>query len=271
MTTFDKDHPFNKDFYDFITSKTAGNQNYVIVSDCNNVLNKTVYRTRPCYGEMRPYHKTHPKEVNDGVYMPGDLHVRFPDGNPVAVAVRLSSPHENRTKFFEFMASEESPYSAPFKEVEFVRDSNKDINGFILRDTNYNPTILVNLLIMNRSDYSGRSSVYKSFIAEGANPLEALVLNFIYGKSWLNSGGYDFDLAATIKRLFGNNPVNNSVNHENFFDRAVYNRPYMPCSFNNQKDESFETLLEFGSSKEFKAANSPSKALGLLRERTSNL
>lgn len=117
----------------------------------------------PCLGgEMRKYKKTHGEKYTDpytgnknnptDTYRPGDLHWPFPEGTPIALAVRRDVSKQYET-LLEAMFSDESPWKRGFKDTSSVHFFKKEdkIKGYLLKDTEVDPTVMINLFNVFKS------------------------------------------------------------------------------------------------------------------------
>lgn len=237
ITQVEKNSPIHQELVAYASSGQEGHS-YDLISFNEGKFIKTSYRNRPCFGEMRPYEKTHPKEVKDGVRMPGDLHVRFPDGNPVAYGIARNMWAGNTAVQF-VVDSEDSPFRSVFSLAEKIRDKNNDVIGLVFLDLDLDPTLLVHGLRYCRSL---NDKLFRDYVKAGATKLEALTLLFTGQFNWSN---YNWSDRNNLKRFYEGQPVNHSVNHEKYIDRAVYNRPMNEQTFHDGKNF-FSIVLNVG-------------------------
>ncbi len=219
------DHPVYETLREHAESGPDWNS-YKIVTLNEGKFVVTDYKNRPCFGEMRPYHKTHPKEVNDKVSMPGDLHIRFPDGNPVGYAIHQSHWVSNDAAQF-LLNSDESPFRSVFSLAEKIRDKNNKVMGLVFLDLDLDPTLLVHGLRLCKGLDNKR---FNGFVKAGATLPEAFALLHTGPFYW---SSYYWSDRNNLKRVVEGNPINHSVNHKSYIDRAVYNRPLNERTFDD--------------------------------------
>ena len=225
---------------DFIARMTSSSNTYALLFENDGVFSVHEYVSRPCYGEMRMYNKTHPGLVQDKVDMPGDLNRRFPDGTPLAVAVTTGSQFE-RLPMRKYMYSSESPYKAAFQSIRWVGEEGKE-RGFILDDTNFDPTVLIHALISGQRYFNHAN--FEKFSKE-YGPLIALLLieaNHVQGLNVQANFGYVTSPRMNLVRYLSGVPRNISVNAKTLHDRAVYNRPDLAFIFDNEGKSDKDTL-----------------------------
>lgn len=222
--------------------QSIGAHTYKLVSINADQLSITEYVSRPCWGEIRPYAKTHPEEVKDGVTMPGDLHIRFPDGNPVALAIALrtnAAPHpEYHNEWRKFIFSEESPWKSVMKGLEIRTDDKGFLKSIVFLNTRVDPTVLVHAL------KESRGHPRKDLTDKGASFTEAYFLShqIAWGYGIADGclvqsfGDYMLTINSSMTRVFNGKPLELSVNANTLFERGVYNRPKIESVFCDGKD-----------------------------------
>src|SRR5690606_21187507 len=108
------------------------------------------YSSQPCYGELRPYGKTHPEmlpEHQRGVSKPGDLHSPFPEGTPIAVAVPFFNKVngvtiEEYNRIINLVLDPGlSPWRDALKDLEVLKNKEGRIAGIIIKDTHVDSTV----------------------------------------------------------------------------------------------------------------------------------
>lgn len=189
-------------------------------------------QNQPCQGgEMRKYGKRSPNRAND--YRPSDLHSPFPEGIPEAVSwyyPLISDRHLN------FLLSDKSPYRKGFgstSDVDVVRGKNEKMLGLVFRNTEVDPTVLVNFLQYMRSAHS-----FDSYINDGMTDQEAFILNMMFnmtltdrplanGETHLvmmpQTNTYYFPAVASVWRILNGEP--HDLTGGTFRDGYDYNRP----------------------------------------------
>lgn len=137
-------------------AKNVGGMAWCVITDKDGVLEFHERTNQPCYGEMRPYGRTHKDLLpvhQRGVNKPGDLHDPFPDGTPVLIAV----------PFFASMTSDEdhnrilnmvldpglSPWRGVLLDFDTVKSGNRII-GIVIKNTEIDPTLMVNMFMTLR-------------------------------------------------------------------------------------------------------------------------
>lgn len=205
-----------------------GHNSYWIISSHEDKLTKTEYLNRPCWGEMRPYQKTHPKEVTDSVRMPSDLSIRFPDGNPVGLGVvMLPQTIEYLDEYRSWVFSLESPWRSVMSEIDIRRNEDGKIISVFFLNTKIDPTVLVCALQASREAGNHR---LRSVGVKGT-PLfltsHLLQHNYPeYGKITVaKSHDYYVSGDSNIIRVMRGEPCQISINANTLFERGVYNRP----------------------------------------------
>lgn len=202
------------------------------------------YTQQPCYGELRPYAKTHPDmlpEHQRKVQKPGDLHSPFPDGTPVAVAVPFyNQPNGVTTEQYNRIVNLVldpglSPWREALKDFEVLKNEDGRIAGIIIKDTNIDSTVMVNLFMTLRgaswgSFYKVLTNLLEKFPEE--DPYLLLAAATQYGPSW-DSGqknmvnasfAYYISPALNVKN-FLRGEFGKDITGGTFRDRYAYNRP----------------------------------------------
>lgn len=212
----------------------------------------TVYprENQPCQGgEMRKYGKTHGEKcTRPDDRRPGDLTNPFPDGVVEAVAVRLRVHHD--PEMMDFFLSSDSPYKKGFGSSKDVEVLTKDglVSGLIFKNTDVDPTVLVNFLqfLHYRHDHH---PAWKKMIELGATPAETAVHLTLAGGIPGQVSKYDpsqtdplhmtysyyFPMKASIRRIIDGNPFDLSGGtYRAGFD---YNRPEIQDLFMAREGE----------------------------------
>lgn len=202
------------------------------------------YSQQPCYGELRPYSKTHPDmlpEHQRKVQKPGDLHSPFPDGTPVAVAVPFyNQPQGVTTEQYNrivnlFLDPGLSPWRDALKDFEVLKNSDGRIAGIIIKDTNIDPTVMVNLFMTLRGAsgsyfYKVLTSLLEKFPNE--DPYLLLAAATQYGPTW-DSGeknkvnaSFEYYISPALNvKNFLRGEFGKEITGGTFRDRYAYNRP----------------------------------------------
>lgn len=179
--------------------------------------------SQPCQGgEMRKYQRTHGDlctRPNDR--RPSDLHDPFPSGIVEAVGFHKSHVGE---KFLRDSLSEDSPWLKGFNSPDNIiyAEKNGKTVGYIINDTEVDPTVLVNL-----AQYQNTCGpFYEKYLEAGFTRKEALVLVALFNhdpeKLGVQTYNYYFPVLASLDRFFEANPHDLSGGtYRNGFD---YNR-----------------------------------------------
>ncbi len=190
----------------------------------------------PCYGELRKYKRTHPEDYTSSENKPTDLHYPFPEGHPAALGLNLP-PSEKNEEVYKDLFSNESPFINGFRSKDNVLFIRKEsgvpgpIIGFVVKDLEIDPTVLVNLLKFTRYNLA---LPYSRLREAGATIQEAL------GIIYLNNGmdpmystnknsGYWTPAIFSAKRWFSQNPID--LSGGTLADRFDYNRTRMADPF----------------------------------------
>lgn len=239
---------------------TQSGMAYVFVTDNKGVITVHERWSQPCYGEMRPYGKTHPDllpEHQRAVGKPGDLHSPFPkEGNPVlAMLVLYQKPNtwdkENGRKealaglediLSVYLSQEHSPWRVVTKGAEVLRDDDGIPHGIIFNDTDVDPTVLVESWMWFRGKMNISGMVWWNQLREtlpDVNVTELLAFYFNFyswtqfkGKintqltnSW---GSYVLSNLMDPQRWLKGDPI---IDGPTFFNRGAYNRPKLDKVF----------------------------------------
>lgn len=107
----------------------------------------------PCWGELRKYANTHPADQVTQKYppkKPSDLHYPFPDGKPEALACAFPLKQDDEFASWrrEYCFGESSPFRRGYQRdfLQLAMNDDGSMNGIILTDTKFDPTVLVNML-----------------------------------------------------------------------------------------------------------------------------
>lgn len=212
---------------------------------------------QPCYGELRTYHKTHPDYSDPqphDEYRPNDLHAPFPAGTPEILGVPfysfdyrydskaggvytycLKKKNERFVAFTRYLFSSDSPWAKGLgSDIEIVEDDNY-LYGVILYDTEFDPTVLVNLLnnfrafqfafvnqILEVSDDHLVSAMILTNLSNVNNPYPPVPDPEITRIVQHNSTEYYNPTVLDIRRFVEKNP--NDLTGGTFRNRFAYNR-----------------------------------------------
>lgn len=187
---------------------------------------------QPCYGELRKYKETH----GDGCTKPeskrpSDLFWPFPFGTPEALAIGLPEWRgaKGHRPMFDYLFSNESPFRTGFISAENIEWS-KGSAGLVLLDTEFDPTVLINLL-KYLQDRRGENGVrFAKYVKLGLLPLEAFVLDYSVNYSeWegrmKQNDPYIFPVALDLQGVINQKP--NALTGGTFKDRFDYDRKRM--------------------------------------------
>lgn len=214
-------------------------------------LHTRIYQ--PCYGELRKYKKTHPKDCTQpNNTKPSDLHCPFPDGTPLAISVTFGARGTNfqtrilkEQNYIRYMFSNDSPWLKGFKHEKHIEWTLKDDNiiGFVLKTTEIDPTVFVNLLnnIKSYLQYE-EEGLFDKLVSKGLSKRQAVL--FISSISMKLSKmyrvvrqhqqqGYYTPHHIDIERFIKRNP--HDLSGGTFQDRVDYNRTDLQNIFSFQK------------------------------------
>lgn len=201
------------------------------------------YSSQPCYGELRPYGKTHPDmqpEHQRSVSKPGDLHSPFPDGTPVAVAVPFFNKVEgvNTEDYNRILNLVLDPGLSPWREAlhdfEVLKNAEGRIAGIIIKDTNIDSTVMVNMFMVLRGGswghfYKTLTTLLKKFPDEDPYLLLAAATQFgptWESKNWAVNASFAYYLSPALNvKNFLSGRFNEKITGGTFRDRFAYNRP----------------------------------------------
>lgn len=237
---------------------------YAFVTDHEGVLTVHERWSQPCYGEMRPYGKTHPDllpEHQREVRKPGDLNTPFPDkGNPIMAILRMyqSASSWNKTAlaglndFLKLYIDEErSPWRQATKDAEIIRDA-KDIPiGILFPRTDFMPTLLIEGWMFLRSRMSEKNFAFWHDLREKYPDVDpAKLLLFWYGVyTWdgelysHNWGGYYLGMKLELDRFLNGQPI---IDGPTLFERGAYNRPKLHDVFGDTGKNMSQVFSEAG-------------------------
>jgi len=198
---------------------------------------------QPCQGgDMRRYDKTHPgKATQPHNARPGDLSQPFPEGIPSAIAFHNLKPYASKrlNAFLEDLFADDSPWRAGFgsrSNVLFYEDDEENYIGWILKDLQIDPTVLVNLLGFMNSFMAHSKKPYLDLIAEGLTKQEALAVLMLNGGQShyiAHTDSYRFPPVFSARRFFEGRP--NDLSGGTYRDGADYNRTYVQDVFLGDK------------------------------------
>lgn len=215
----------------------------------DSVGNLSIHRRvdLPCYGELRKYLNTHPKDQVTKNYppkKPTDLHYPFPDGTPEALAVLFYTTVPDEVTL-EYLVSKDSPFRRGYQidQVEFIKGDG-GTKGMVLKDTEFDPTVLVNMLKRTQQSY-----VLPKILDLGFTKDEAYILNTMLEFSWTSYQGEDHiyiipyesyiqSPTADLLRIVTGRSVD--LTGGTFKQRFDYERKDMHCIFKPPADEKFK-------------------------------
>ena len=199
---------------------------------------------QPCQGgDMRKYESSHPgrcTQPHNG--RPTDLYNPFPAGKPSALAIHtwLNRGSEATDLVVEAVMSDESPWRSGFggrSNVIEYRDENGHIEGFILKNLDVDPTVLVNGLgILNTISHQN----FPTLTSAGLTPNEALAFLMLNGMggiltSVVQTYAYRFPPVFSPRRFFDRRP--NDLSGGLYSAGADYNRTYVQDVFLGDKEK----------------------------------
>lgn len=243
-------------FISFLTNKklneTFPRNSFALAMELDGKVSVVKYPRQPCYGEMRPYEKTHPEEVKDGVHMPSDLYTgekregsykKFPDGNPVGVCLALRNGKINSfwAGFTEWIFSEKSPWRSVMANVKPVHE-NDILLGYIWTETDFDPTVLVNAWMTWRF---GPGNIVEKLLEKG---LSWDIAFFINKQVNLHTLGYEkwrptimgdgvLKDNSNVSLWLNGTPLNLTFEGKSFAQRGAYNRPQIMDIFKDGKNK----------------------------------
>lgn len=211
------------------------------------------WNNRPCYGEMRRYG---PESTQPEVEKPSDLPTPIPECTRLAWSTNIytmSEDTEEHNELIEYLFDpERSPWRRGLTNPILYKDKQGAYRAVGMTDTRFDPTVLVNLLIVirNRSS-SGGSSFFlpRSGMAEGLS-WEKAFLKFLFcfknsyaAHRWADTSYYlqgPFDPRRILE-----GDAHDFNNGQTWYDGVDYNRPMIQDIFIggtlNTKD-----IIEFG-------------------------
>ena len=207
---------------------------------------------QPCYGEMRTYGKGSVPPEREKDYKPGDLHSPFPKGTPEGIGVPIrtlfSADTAIHNEFMEWLFSKESPWATGIDQIEFTKNKDGKNIGIVQTDTNFDPTVFVNLLKSVRGYYMRGSKWSEAKKKFGLNNFQAFLLSFTrtnYDKldvqTSLLSPGCFFGV-LDLERFKNKNPYDRSGGLT-FKQRSAYNRPEVEYIFSEKRAHNPKTVF----------------------------
>lgn len=182
----------------------------------------------PCYGGLRKYKSTHGADCTQPTTnKPGDLNQPFPEGIPLGVGFPLTAAKEV-LPLVNYLWSDKSPFRKGFsseKDLIRVENAKGNLQGFVLTETDVDPTVMVNLAKITRVYVGGRAAKFNTLIKEGATELEAWIACALGGNTMSVTGNTDtymFPALASIRRIKEADP--RDVTGGTFKKRFDYNR-----------------------------------------------
>lgn len=213
----------------FVRKPTGYGYQYILAMDQDG-QEVVVERTgEPCYGGLRKYKSTHGEDCTQKeTYKPGDLNKPFPEGIPLAVGFPLTASAET-LPIVNYLWSDKSPFRKGFsseKDLLRVEDAKGTLQGFVLLETDVDPTVMVNLAKITRVYVGGLAAKFNTLVKEGATELEAWIACALGGGtmsiSAINTNTYMFPALASIRRIKEADP--RDVTGGTFKKRFDYNR-----------------------------------------------
>lgn len=209
-------------------------------------------QNQPCYGEMRTYGKGSVPPEREKDHKPGDLHSPFPKGTPEGIGVPIRTIFSGdiavHNEFMEWLFSKESPWATGIDQIEFTKNKEGRNIGIVQTDTNFDPTVFVNLLKSVRGYYNRGTKwdeVKKKF---GLNNFQAFLLNFTninYDKldapTYLLTPGCLYGI-LDLERFKNKSPYDRSGGLT-FKQRSAYNRPEVEYIFSQKGVNSPQTVF----------------------------
>jgi hypothetical protein len=187
---------------------------------------------QPCYGELRKYKETH----GDGCTKPeskrpGDLFWPFPFGTPEALATGFDgmSSRSHMYPMLDYLFSNESPFKKGFISAENIEWS-ANRSGIVLLHTEFDPTVLVNLLKYIQDRMLNMESVFSSYLDAGLSNLEAFILDYSvryesYTKTVKANDRYIYPISLDLQGVINQKP--NDLTGGTLYDRMDYDRKRM--------------------------------------------
>jgi hypothetical protein len=162
---------------------TGHGYNYVIVTRSkNNCIYFHERQQEPCYGGLRKYKATHGDEATQPEHKPGDLHHKFPTGEPIVLSFPFPEMREDKfDEMWNFLWGPESPWIKGFESPEKLITTYYDKgahkgkrSGVILTSTDIDPTVLVNLCKFCHAYAQWSITKFTALMDEGLSPFEAI-------------------------------------------------------------------------------------------------
>lgn len=202
--------------------------------------------SQPCYGEMRPYARGYagngPYEPEllpvsqREVFKPSDLYAPFPEGKPVGVAVpfRILGKGIDWAMEKVLLNPEISPYRSILKDFEIERKKNGSIIGVVIKDTNIDPSVMVNFFRKASQTLNNVRIQTVNELFPNAHPLSAFV--FAHAICEIDAAGnWQLNTDTEYSHYFGKPNTNwaaimngkpvDLTDGGTFAQRYAYNRP----------------------------------------------
>jgi hypothetical protein len=226
---------------------------------------------QPCYGELRVYGEDCVNEDQRSVIKPSDLDDPFPEGTPVAVGVAMDNPAgfpdavENYNFVLGlFLDPEKSPWRKALKSFETTTNPHGSIDGLIIKDTNIDPTVMVNLFMMLRNIYPEWGERLKKLVETFPDTDVYILLATYITTSWYNTGNgvwkvqlvspFDYYVSSSLDiKKFLSGEVDDLSSGGTLKERYSYNRPKLHYLFGNTGKGLYKTITEAMTPEELKA------------------
>lgn len=215
--------------HDFNSIHSTGLAFTIVMRNKAGLLEVYERVNQPCYGELRKYTETHGEDcTRPGDRRPGDLCDPFPEGTPEAIGISWNSYIQI---YKETMKSDglcvrfikdvlfglKSPWIKGFGSPDNIEWTIKNgyLYGFVLKNTEIDPTVLVSLLkrvqtYTTHSQYNGDD--YTAYLGAGLSEFKALIsCLFLPQLPYVGGGivmpdGYSLPMYASYRRIKDQNP-----------------------------------------------------------------
>lgn len=224
-------------------------------------------KKQPCFGEMRKYKSTHGDECHKPEGKPGDLHDPFPKGTPVAISIAWGTypppipvESDELDELIYLFWGAKSPWINGFVHPESLdftlTEDKKSYRGFVLTNTDFDPTVFVNLINVWKKIWGYQPShepvlkKYRLAKEAGLEGVELIIamasVNLMENSNWGQKEGIIFDdgyytpRSWDLTRLRNQDPKD--ISGGTFRDRYDYDRMYLHTIFEKDGPSTSEQM-----------------------------
>ena len=169
----------------------------------------------PCLGGLVKYRDSHGEKHFMNPYFPRDIRVAFPDGDITYIACQKYGGTDIKSRYWEFVFSEESPWVAAFGAKDTILFKK---TYFVLTNMNTDPTVFYSLMRLAGLAGGGGAGPYSKW-----DPKAAILATKV------GSGGGPNSQLADPRRLAGQRPI--LISGGTWADGYGYTRPYNESIF----------------------------------------